>query len=109
MGIRSEVQTALAAALNNPDELGDISRDFEYEDPEMQVRTQGRGWRSTIRMFELDDESTHITDLKFKFLQNELAVNPEIDGIIHVDGNPHYIYRVTESSSKATWTVYARG
>jgi len=109
MGLRSEVQAELAAALNDPDELGDISRDFTYEHPTTEVKTAGRGWRAKFSQFETDSESVQVGDLKFKCLTNELAVEPEIDGIIHLDGTDYYIYNVVPSSSDTTWTMYARG
>ena len=109
MGIRSEIQTKLAAALNDPNRLGDISRAFEYEHPTTGVRTDGRGWRSSLSDTETDSESVQVGDLKFKCLTNELAVEPEIDGIIHLEGDEFYIYNVAPSSSDTTWTMYARG
>lgn len=109
MGLRSEIQAELAAALNDANLLGDISRAFEYEHPTTGVKTPGRGWRTRLSHIETDSESVQVGDLKFKCLTNELAVEPEIDGIIHLEGDEFYIYNVVPSSSDTTWTMYARG
>lgn len=111
MGIRDDIQTELAAALNNADELGDISRDFDYIDPITNVATTGRGWRSKQNHFELNSESSQVYDLVFKCLTNELAVEPEIDGQLQIVGDPitYIIKQVKTTSSDTTWTMYADG
>ena len=109
MGIRSEVQLELAAALDNPDELGDISRAFEYEHPTTGVMTTGRGWRALQKIVETNGESSQVYDLVFKCLTNELAVEPEIDGQLHVDGANYFIKDVKSSPSDTTWTMFANG
>ncbi len=111
MGIRDEIQLELAAALDEPDDLGDISRDFEYEDPVTEARTTGRGWRPKLMIGERDGESEQEYDLIFKCLTNELAVEPEIDGVLHINGDDaeYIIKAVSTTASNTTWTMMANG
>lgn len=109
MGARDTIQARVAAALNRADQLGDASKPFELENSTTQVKTSGRGWREDISMLETDNESVQISDIKFSCLQNELSVTPEIDDILHIGTNEHYIYKVSSDPADATWTMWARG
>ena len=109
MGIRDDIQTDLAAELDDPDGLGDISRSFEYEHPITQVRTIGRGWRAKQMLHESDGESEQVYDITFKCLANELATTPELDGILHIDGDEYVIKLLKPTASDTTWTMYGMG
>ncbi len=118
MGLRSDVQTALAEALDAEDELFDVVEAFEAKrvtvsdtfDPDTGTYTSttetftGRWIRDEWSRQELDSQHIEATDIKRLVLQNETTWAPAVDDT--VDG--YRVVDVSQDGAEALYTVQLR-
>ncbi len=118
MGLRSDVQTAVAEALDAEDELADVVEAFEAKrttisddlDPETGTYPEtvetftGRWIRDEWSRQELDSQHIEATDIKRLVLQNEATWTPAVDDTV----GGYRVVDFQQDGAEALWTVQLR-